>query len=215
MSRAQDQSGQLGFDALLSAASENNRKRKVERETAHLPGTMAEAIPFYRLLVRQHHAAMLAADVEKAMSLRREAHLLAVRLNDGAPGILAGEDAPGCVLARETAAAPGAVPLWGQEGHFILDVNGMRVRIELEGMFGIGGGFSYWPGFAAYAVDQDRPFLSETGYRSFLGVYADPVPALTPELYVAKVIAGYVARENSGKLRAIEPRYRGSREDAA
>ena len=44
MSRAQDQGGQLGFDALLSAASDEKRRRKVERETAHLPGTMKEAI---------------------------------------------------------------------------------------------------------------------------------------------------------------------------
>lgn len=205
---------QLGFEALLESAAQDNRKRKAERETAHLPRTIEEAIPFYRLLIRQHHAAMFAADVDRAMSLRREARLLAVRLNDGEPGILAGEEAPACVLARRTAAAPGAVPLWGQEGEFVVDVNGMRVRIELDGMFGIGSFCSFWPGFAARAVDQDRPFLSETGYRSFLGVYASPVPELTPELYVAKVIAGYVARENKGKLLAIEPRYRKERESA-
>ncbi|MCW8087720.1 hypothetical protein [Sabulicella glaciei] len=208
MSRAQDQGGQLGFDALLSAASEENRKRKVERETAHLPGTMAEAIPFYRLLIRQHHAAMFAADVDAAMGLRKEAERLALRLNDGEPGILAGEDAPGCVLARETAAAPGAVPLWGQEGEFTIEVCGMRVRIEMDGMFGIGCGFGYWPGFAARAVDHLRPFISETGYRSFLGIHADPAPGLTPDMFAAKVIAGHIRGEFKGKLRTIEPRYR-------
>ena len=39
---------QLGFDGLLRAADEANEARKVERETAHLPSTMEEAIPFYR-----------------------------------------------------------------------------------------------------------------------------------------------------------------------
>ncbi|MDX0174517.1 hypothetical protein [Sinorhizobium meliloti] len=208
MNRAQDHGGQLGFDALLSAASDENRRRKVERETAHLPGTMAEAIPFYRLLIRQHHAAMFAADVDTAMALRKEASALALRLNAGEPGILAGEDAPGCVLARQTAAAPGAVPLWGQEGEFVTCVNGLRVRIEMDGMFGIGCGFGYWPGFAAHAVDHLRPFISETGYRSFLGIHADPAPGLTPDAFAAKVIAGHIRGELKGKLRAIEPRYR-------
>ena len=111
------------------------------------PPRWSRAIPFYRLLLRQHHAAMLAANVDEAMRLRKQAELLALRLNDGEPGILAGPDAPGCVLQRETAAAPGAVPLWGQTGDFIITVDGMRVRIELDGMFGIG--FGFWPGFSS------------------------------------------------------------------
>lgn len=210
-----DHSNQLGFDGLLAAAAEENRRRDVERETAHLPGTMAEAIPFYRLLIRQHHAAMLAAHVDKAMSLRREADLLAWKLNDGDSGIRADENAPGYVLPRETAAAPGAVPLWGQEGEFIIDVDGMRVRVELDGMFGIGSTYLYWPGFAAHAVDYDRPFLSQTGYRSFVGIHAEPAPGVTPDTFAEKIIAAHVARELKGRLRAIESRCRESQEDAA
>jgi hypothetical protein len=114
------------------------------------------------------------------------------------------------VLARESAAAPGAVPLWGQIGEFIITVDGMKVRIELDGLFGIGGRFIYWPGFSAHAVDYDRPFLSETGYRSFLGIHAEPVPGLTPDAFTGKVIAAYVARGLKGRLGAIEPRYRKS-----
>lgn len=199
---------QLGFDGLLAAAAAENHKREIERETAHLPGTMEEAIPFYRLLIRQHHAAMLAADIETVMRLRNEASLLAVRLNDGKPGILAGEDAPGNVLARETAAAPGAVPLWGQQGDFVIDIDGMRVRIEMDGMSGIGSGYCYWPGLAAHAVDRDRPFISETGYRSFVGIHADAAPGLTPDAFAQTLIAAHIRRDLKGKLVAIEPRYR-------
>lgn len=128
---------QLGFDALLADAENENRARKFERETGHLPGTMEEALPFYRLLLRQHHAAMLAANVDEAMRLREDADKLALRLNGGEPGILAGPDAPGHVLERESAAALGAVPLWGQTGEFVIIVGSMNVRIELDGMFGI------------------------------------------------------------------------------
>ena len=70
--------GQLGFDALLSVADSDNRARKFERETAHLPATMEEALPFYRILLRQHHAAMLGADVDEAIRLREEARKLGV-----------------------------------------------------------------------------------------------------------------------------------------
>jgi hypothetical protein len=81
---------------------------------------MDKAIPFYRLLLRQHHAAMLAANVDEALRLREEAENLALKLNDGEPGILASDDAPGCVLQNRTAAANGAIPLWGRAGDFII-----------------------------------------------------------------------------------------------
>jgi hypothetical protein len=102
---------------------------KVERETADLPATMEEAVPFFRLLLRQHHAAMLAADVDTAMCLRRGAELLALR----------------------------QLASWGQAGEFTITVDTMQVRSELDGLFGIGSGRSFWPGFAAHAVDHDRP----------------------------------------------------------
>jgi hypothetical protein len=210
----QDHQGQLGFKGLLAAAAEENRRREVERETAHLPGTMAEGIPFYRLLLRQRHAAMLAADIDTAMALREEAHRLALRLNDGDCGILAHEDSAANVLRRETAAEPGTVPLWGQDGEFVIAVNGMQVRIDLDGMFGIGCGFCFWPGFAAHAIDDQRPFISETGYRSFLGTHAEPAPGLAPDAFAEKVIAAHVARELKGRLVAIAPRYRENAEAA-
>lgn len=205
---------QLGFDGLLTAAAEDNRKRKIERETAHLPATMIDAIPFYRLLIRQHHAAILTADPDKVIELRREAKLLALRLNDGEPGILAHEDAPGCVLTRETAALSGTVPLWGQEGTFEITVCDMRVRIELDGLFGIASSVAFWPGFAAHAVEPDRPFLSDTGYRSFLGIYAEPVPGLTPDAFTANVITAHIEQNLNGKPFTIEPSYRARRDGA-
>lgn len=126
---------QLGFDAMLGAAEADNQRYRFEQETGHLPGTMDEAIPFFRILLGHHHAAMLAGDADEVFRLRKEAERLALRLNDGDPGILAGPDAPGKVLERQTAAKAGTVPLWGQPGTFDLCVDGMKARIELEGVF--------------------------------------------------------------------------------
>ena len=109
-----DPGSQLGFDALLLEADSTNHARRVEQANAHLPGTMEEALPFFWELLDEHHAAMLAGRVDEVMFCREEAHRLAVKLNGGRRGILADEASPGCVLARETSAAPGTVPAWGR-----------------------------------------------------------------------------------------------------
>lgn len=199
---------QLGFDALLVDADTENRARKFARETAHLPDTMEEGLRFYRILLRQHHAAMLSANVGETMRLREEARNLALRLNSGEPGILAHEDSPGHVLERETAAAPDKLPLWGQIGSFAIDVGDLKVHIALDGIFGISSCVFYWPAFSARAVEFGRPFLSSTGYRSFLGVQGDPVPGLSPDAFTRRVIDSYIAHDLKGSLVPIEPKYR-------
>ncbi|MEO0959793.1 MAG: hypothetical protein AAFY66_15245 [Pseudomonadota bacterium] len=199
---------QLGFDSLLSDAEADNVARMFERETAHLPATLDLALPYFRELLKRNHAAMLAADVEETVRLHDEARLLARKLNDGQPGIIADDDAPGCVLSRETAASAGTVPLWGQTGSFVIEAAGLRVRIEMEGMFGIGSGWGFWPGFSAHAVDLDAPFLSATGYRSFLGVHADPAPGHTPESFTVMIVEHYVSAALKGRPLKISARYR-------
>jgi hypothetical protein len=47
---------------------------------------------------------------------------------------------------------------------------------------------------AAHAENPDRPFLSRTGYRSFLSIHADAQPGLTLDDVVSRVIEAYVAR---------------------
>lgn len=200
MSSSDSNAAQLGFDALLADAETESRARRFERDTAHLPDTMEMALPFYRDLIDRYDDAVMAADVHEAKRLAEEAHNLALRVNGGEPGILAHDDAPGYVLARETAAPQGTVPLWGQEGQFVIHVDGMRVRIELDGLFGICTPQFFWPGFSAHAVDWLAPFLSPTGYRSFLGIHADPQPNLLPDEFTGKVITRYVRGELKGKL---------------
>ena len=176
-----------------------------EQRTAHIPSTMDEAIPFYRKLIERHHAAMIAGDVDKTMAIREEAQDLAVKLNGGTlMGICGAPDAPACVLERDTAAPPGTVPLWGQEGDFTIDFRGIPVRIEQDGIFGIGAGFGPHLGFGAHAVDYQRPFISETGYRSFLGIHGDMPVGMTPDVLAGEAIKAYVDKECKGKLRKID-----------
>jgi hypothetical protein len=84
----------------------------------------------------------------------------------------------------------------------------MCVRIEMVGIFGVGSFYGAWCGFAAHAVDRDKPFLSETGYRGFLGIGSDLRPGFTPNIYVHEIIAAHVKRDLAGKLITIAPKYR-------
>lgn len=43
----------------------------------------------------------------------------------------------------------------------------MRVRVRMDGFFGIGAEYLDYMNFSANAVEWNKPFLSETGYRSF------------------------------------------------
>ncbi|MEM9232414.1 MAG: hypothetical protein AAGB10_22730 [Pseudomonadota bacterium] len=201
---------QLGFEALLDEADTYNRNRRFEQRTAHLPGIMDDALLFYRALIDRHHAAMMAADVDETMRLRKEAHMLAKKLNGGDPGILAHDDAPGYVLEQENAAPPGEIPVWGQTGVFDVTLSNTRIRIEIESVFGIAFGIRYWPGFAARAVDPAKPFISATGYRSFLGVHMEERAGVTPDVYTIEVLEAYVEHELNGQLVEICERYHAS-----
>lgn len=198
---------QLGFDALLQNAAADNQTRVFDRKTAHLPEDWAEAIAYHRTQIAEHHAAMLATDFEAAIAIRKEAHLLATKLNGGRHGILAGKDAPGCFLARKAAAASGKVPLWGQDGAFEINASGMQISVDMGGMFGIGATAMPYLGFSVRAVDTNKPFLSETGYRSFLGVSVEPQQGMTTAGFVRRVIEVHVAQELRGKLVQVDPQY--------
>lgn len=192
---AQDQ---FSFDALLAEASETNAKRAFDKKTAHLPDTTDEAVAYHTQQIDAHHAAMLDCDFDAALAIRTEAHLLAKKLNGGAADIVADDTAPGCVLANTCAADPGIVPLWGQDGQFEIDVRGVACAIMFDGMFGIGGCHMPFLGFEAYAADPSAPFISHTGYRSFLGCAVPPEQGMTPDRFAERVIEAHIANHLRG-----------------
>ena len=149
----------------------------------------SDPIAHYRELINQYNAAHLACNQEKVKEIDDKAHQLAIAMNGGSLcGILGEPDAPGYLLQRGTQAEPDTVPLWGQSGNFIVDVDGMAVRVKLEGIFSIGGSL----GFTADIVHKDKPFLSETGYRCFFGGYYELAPNMTPDVFVVEVMRAYI-----------------------
>lgn len=174
--------------------------------TAHLPSDIEHGVTAFRAMLGQFHGALMLGDLTRAEQVYDEAYRLAVKLNGGSSfGVIADDQAPGCVLARETAAAPGEIPLWGQVGDFMVSVRGVRVQIAFGGIFGIG---LMLPSFSASAVDWTQPFISETGYRSFLGLRAPPDPGMTTAGWVTAILDAHIRSEMKGRLVPIQPRYR-------
>lgn len=199
---------QTSFDTLLNDTDRINEQTQFEKQVAHLPSTMAEAIEFHHEQIKAHHQAMLDCDFEKAIAIREDARLLALKLNKNKGGIIAHENAPGCVLARECAADKGTIPLWGQQGVFTITVKGIQVEITIDGMFGIGATSMIYAGFGAKAVDWNKSFISETGYRSFLGCAVTPQKEMTTEDFAKTVITHFLEHDRQGQFVQIGERFK-------
>ena len=78
-------------------------------------------------------------------------------------------------LAADLATPRGEAPEWGRPGKFLVEIGGVRMTVEVDGL---GSGIGVCGGFEINAVDPDAPFPSETGYRSFSGLDPVSVPLL-------------------------------------
>ena len=58
-------------------------------------------------------------------------------------------------------------------------------------------------------LDTERPFITETGYRSFLGVSPEMPKRTVPDKFGEAVINAFAKSECRGRIREIEPGYRG------
>ncbi|WP_324729618.1 KlcB family protein [Pseudomonas chlororaphis] len=72
------------------------------------------------------------------------------------------KDGPGDRLKQRFAAPAGKVPGWGQAGEYLLEVDGMRLRVEVDPWRSFNGLHS----LSFYAVDASAPFISESGFLS-------------------------------------------------
>lgn len=147
---------------------ENERRAEVVNwHRAELPEDDEGLVEEFGACLERYHDAAIAGD-ETAMvneALRMEAAISNVW--HCPPGEkYGGDDRFDCWrsaaswLLDQTAAPDGEVPLYGQRGRFMLMVLGCRTDFHYDGLFGICGG-------SANVIDLDRPFYSDTGFRSF------------------------------------------------
>ena len=165
--------------------------------------TVEAALPYYIRLIRAHHKSTMEGDAQRICDLRDDAQQLACYLNGGTCMGICTPTGPATLL--EEATAVHRVPLWGQEGNFRVRMIGIPIAVKLEGLFGIGIFEADYPGFEVRAVDANLPFVSETGYRSFIGAGRRRLqPGLTPQAYVLRCLEEYLEGPMKGRLLRIE-----------
>lgn len=130
---------------------------------AELPTDRDELLAAAVAAVVEIDAAIMRGDGAAAEAASDRYEAVIWKMNGGTHvGSMADHDAPGQVIERHCAAVPGDVPLWGQRGQFLVADDDMRALVEYEA----GYGSPLNAHFQFRAVDLDRPFISETGYRS-------------------------------------------------
>lgn len=185
----------------VAASSAEDREDRAARIAASLPSDPAALLDVAAGAVRALHAAVLAGDADAAAEADDRYEAVVWKLNGGRFfGCLADEDSAGRVVERHCRAAPGAVPLWGQSGAFVVTVNGMRAIVEVSDRIGSRIGTNH-VSFEFRAVDLDRTFISETGYHSHYN-------SLRAGFTVDQVATAILAELQKGKPKLIEANYR-------
>lgn len=168
---------------------------------AELADVPAEQFPaLAKQAAEQYHDAVLAGHVD-ALDRAEDAYTaLVYKLNgDSLHGCKADADSAGHVLARAVAAQPGQVPGWGQAGEFLLEVDGLRVWVVVpHHMLGNHRFCDF------RAVDLDKPFVSETGYRSVTLTATSSIGETVDQAARREVLELIQA---AGKLKTIEGEY--------
>jgi hypothetical protein len=158
------------------------------RIAASLPVSREALLSLARELVKKYHGAILAHDMEGADEASATNEAIIWKLTGGTFFGCKDSESPeagGILVAEHCKAAPGAIPLWGQNGEFLIEVEGVRSVVEVSDGFGD----SLWPQFAFHAVDTKRDFISETGFRSAL---PDPHYGMSVDEFARWLFAGFL-----------------------
>ncbi|CAH2946138.1 MAG: FIG00466505: hypothetical protein [uncultured Paraburkholderia sp.] len=164
----------------------DERDAQAARIAAHMPDDRAGILGEAQKAIDALNDAVLARDVEaaEAAELRYEAAVWKLNGNTFF-GSMAGPESGGVIAQQACSAAPGTVPKWGQSGGFVATVDGIRALVSVGDGFGVRRAH-----FEFRAVDLDRPFISETGYRSY---FAAPFGGVTVRDAVEATLAALIA----------------------
>ena len=164
---------------------------------ADLANVPAEQFPeIAQQCVDKYHDAVLAGHIEVLDQMEAAYTALVFKLNgETLVGCAADESSSANALLRAVAAKPGQAPRWGSAGEFLLEVEGLRVRVVIRpDLLGNHHACALW------AVDLDRPFVSASGYRS-AGLTATNCLGLTVDQAARALVLDLLQIE--GKLKPI------------
>ena len=193
----------------LSLTSEGKRQlargREIERNLLEHQGKLDELpkpddIPalktLYREAVEDYNRAIMDGVAKDAHEASERMDLLQERANDNTTSGVKTEESPAHELRIDAAAPIGTIPKWGQEGVFEINVGGVRCIVTHE----------QWLSDAIYAPDGDKPFPSETGFRSFAGrsgMESDNILGKTVDQHWRELIAETIKKEYPGGAKTM------------
>ena len=160
------------------------------RAAKGLPDTDEELIERCRELLVEYDATIRLADRGFADDIAAKIEQACIKLNGGeAFGMKCIPDGGMTRMGAALMAPYQSVPMWGQPGIFTIEAHGIPVRVGYSGLFGV-----THHGFDVTAIEWDKPFLSPTGYRSFLDTYWKHRldPGKTPEDYVKTIVETFM-----------------------
>lgn len=155
----------------------------------------------YRSHLKQYHAAVVANDQEAQREIGNAMKAIAEHVEDHV------ELSNRCFYGaadwlQDRAASPdGKEPMFGQRGRLLLTIAGCETDFEYDGLFGICGG-------RAHVVHLDRPFYSETGFRSFQVCPMDRLiyaGDCSPSQWLVRVCEAQLSEGGKTKIKLANP----------
>lgn len=147
---------------------------------------------------RTFNAAVLAGNLDSLKAQDDALAAVATKLNGGVVRGALGDDGPLAAIIARKAPPLGQVPLWGQDGEFLLEVEGIRIRVRARS-----SSLNVVLHVDLNVVDLDQLFISETGYRSTY-IWADRSLGLTVDQAVRRDVEQMLSAKG-GKPRMVEP----------
>jgi hypothetical protein len=174
-----------------NSMDERSAKRDAAAATvaASMPGDRDGLLAVAKECVELYNNAVLDRADFAALVISERYEAVIWKLNGGTFfGSGAGDESAGTIAMRHCQAVPGVVPMWGQQGEFIISVKDIRCWVKYGG--GLGSVLSCH--FEFNALDLDGPFISETGYRSH---FCGSVRGLTVDAAAAAIFADFLSKE--------------------
>lgn len=141
--------------------------------------------------------AVLAGHVDALPEISMRFQAALHRMHGEMRGSGAADSAPRLFLAPHEPAL-GQVPKWGEAGEFLLEVEGVRIRVQLDFCT-----MDWAQTCALHVVDIDKPFVSSSGFRS-LYVVPSACAGLTVDQAVRReVLAILDGKPKAKRLEAI------------
>lgn len=168
--------------------AKGDRNTKAAELAATLPADRAGLLAAALGAISAIHASVLEANEKAAEAAADRYEAVVWKLNGGTffgSYDVANQNAAGHLVEQYCSAAPGTVPMWGQRGEFLVTVSGVRAIVELRDGFG-----RFRTGFSFHVVDADKPFISETGYKSHFETFKG---GRTVEQVAIAVFSAYLA----------------------